>query len=91
MTTRFYAVNQFSTLWPGCATAAPRSVADIQPGIILRTLLAQALQAEWISVEEGTAVMRWLNQLDSPREDRRLPRGSGATGEALLQSELSAV
>jgi hypothetical protein len=36
-----------------------------EASVIVRTILARALQAEWLAPQEGLAVMRWLDRLDA--------------------------
>jgi hypothetical protein len=55
---------------PTSAVGSSRQVKGVHATVIVRTLLAQALQAKWVAPEEGVAVMRWLDRLDRPVGDR---------------------
>jgi len=52
------------------AVAGSRRGGGVHATVIVRTLLARALHAKWVTREEGVAVMRWLDRLDTPAVKR---------------------
>lgn len=42
----------------------------VHAAVIVRRILARAVQAEWVTSNDGLAVMRWLDHLDAPSSRR---------------------
>ena len=59
---------------PTSAACISNSVGGVHATVIVREMLARALQANFIAREEGLAVMRWLDHIDEPNGVRDRPR-----------------